>query len=59
VVSTTRQELADMIGTTVETAIRLISKWQRAGIVRAARRAVTLADPAALQAIAAGDTVGA
>ncbi len=54
VVSATRQELADMIGTTVETAIRLTSKWQRAGIVRAARHAITLADPAALQAIADG-----
>lgn len=54
VVSATRQELADMIGTTVETAIRITSKWQRSGVVRAARHQITLADPAALQAIAEG-----
>lgn len=54
VVSATRQELADMIGTTVETAIRIISKWQRAGVVRTVRHAIALADPAALRAIAEG-----
>ena len=54
VVSATRQELADMIGTTVETTIRVISKWQRAGVVRSVRHAVALADPAALRAIADG-----
>lgn len=52
VVSATRQELADMIGTTVETTIRITSKWQRAGVVRAARHEITLADHAALRAIA-------
>jgi CRP/FNR family transcriptional regulator len=54
VVSATRQELADMIGTTVETAIRITSKWQRAGLVRTVRHAITLADPAELRAIADG-----
>jgi CRP-like cAMP-binding protein len=54
VVRTTRKELADMIGTTVETAIRITSKWQRAGVVRAARHAVTITDPVALRAIVAG-----
>jgi CRP/FNR family transcriptional regulator, nitrogen oxide reductase regulator len=54
VVNATRQELADMIGTTVETAIRITSKWQRDGVVRAARHQITLADPAALRAIADG-----
>lgn len=54
VVNATRQELADMIGTTVETAIRITSKWQRAGVVRAARHEVALSDPAALRAIAEG-----
>ena len=55
VVSVTRQELADMIGTTVETAIRITSKWQRSGVVRAVRHEIALADQAALRAIAAGD----
>jgi CRP-like cAMP-binding protein len=60
VVSATRQECADMIGTTVETAIRVTSKWQRAGVVRTARNEITLADPAALRAIAdGGSTHGA
>jgi CRP-like cAMP-binding protein len=55
VVSATRQELADMIGTTVETAIRITSKWQRDGIVRGGRQALGLADPATLRAIAQGE----
>lgn len=54
IVSATRQELADMIGTTVETAIRITSKWQRDGVVKTARHQITLADPEALQAIAQG-----
>jgi CRP/FNR family transcriptional regulator len=28
-----RQEVADMIGTTLETAIRLMSRWQKEGVV--------------------------
>lgn len=55
VVVATRQELADMIGTTVETAIRVTSKWQRAGIVRTQRNVVALADPGALRAIASAE----
>jgi len=55
VVTATRQELADMIGTTVETAIRITSRWQRDGIVRGARQELALADPTALRAIARGD----
>ena len=54
VVNATRQELADMIGTTVETTIRLTTKWQRAGIITTARHAVTLSDRDALRAIADG-----
>ena len=54
VVNATRQELADMIGTTVETAIRITSRWQRDGLIRAARQTIALADPAALRAIARG-----
>jgi CRP/FNR family transcriptional regulator len=30
----TRQEIAEMVGTTVETAIRTMSKFQKAGIIR-------------------------
>lgn len=48
----TRQELADMVGTTVETTIRITSKWQRAGLVRSSRHEIGLADPEALGKIA-------
>lgn len=57
-ISATRQELADMIGTTVETAIRITSKWQRAGVIQSARHEITLTDPAALRAIAKGESSG-
>src|SRR6185503_13416115 len=30
----TRQSLADMTGTTVESAIRVVSRWQKRGLVR-------------------------
>ncbi|MFN8482935.1 MAG: Crp/Fnr family transcriptional regulator [Anaerolineae bacterium] len=48
----TRQTLADMSGTTVETAIRVLSKWRRAGLVREENGALVIADAAALEAIA-------
>ncbi len=53
-VTITRQGLADMVGTTVESAIRATRHWQRAGIVRGARNRLTLAEPKGLEAIAAG-----
>jgi len=52
--SVTRQELADMIGTTVETTIRITSKWQQAGIVTSSRHHLGLVDPTALRRIAEG-----
>jgi len=55
-VTVTRQSLADMVGTTAESAIRVTGRWQRAGIVRAARNRLTLAEPESLEAIAAGRT---
>src|SRR5574337_540840 len=54
VLNVTRQELADMIGTTVETTIRITSKWQQAGIVSSSRHQVGLTDTAALQKSADG-----
>ena len=50
----TRQELADMIGTTVETTIRITSKWQRARIISSSRNRIALADPERLRKIVAG-----
>ncbi len=48
----TRQTLADLSGTTVETTIRVLSKWRRAGYVREQNGSLVIADPAALEAIA-------
>ena len=33
-VALSRQELADLTGTTVETCIRIMSRWSKEGIVR-------------------------
>lgn len=49
-----RQELADLIGTTVETAIRVMSRFRREHLVAEPRGEVLIADPEALQAIAQG-----
>ena len=46
----TRQNLADMTGTTVETAIRVLSRWQREGLVSEADGHVVLTDLATLRA---------
>jgi CRP-like cAMP-binding protein len=51
----TRQELADMVGTTVETAIRVTSRWQRAGFVNSARHRLMITDPTSLARIARGE----
>ena len=50
----TRQELADMVGTTVETTIRITSKWQHARIISSSRNRIALADPEKLRKIVAG-----
>jgi len=51
----TRQSLADMAGTTVETTIRIVSRWLRDGLVREEGTHLVLGDLAALRAIAEGD----
>ncbi|MFI5397911.1 MAG: Crp/Fnr family transcriptional regulator [Candidatus Binatia bacterium] len=56
VLNVTRQELADMIGTTVESTIRITSKWQQAGIVSSSRHQLGLTNPAALRRIAEGES---
>jgi CRP-like cAMP-binding protein len=48
----TRQDVADMTGTTVETAIRVMSKFRRAGFIRTRRGKVVLLDQEALHQIA-------
>jgi len=53
--SVTRQELADMTGTTVETAIRITSRWQRLGVIASSRNQIHLVDAQRLEEIAQGD----
>lgn len=48
----TRQEIADLCGTTIETAIRVMSRWGKDGVVRTERDGFVLLDRAALEALA-------
>ena len=45
----TRQELADMAGTTQETTIRILSQWKEKGIIRSRRSQTVIADLAKLR----------
>ena len=45
-----RQEVADLLGTTLETAIRLMSRWQKEGVVLTEKDGFLIPDPAKLRA---------
>jgi CRP/FNR family transcriptional regulator len=47
-----RQEIADMIGTTIETSIRIMSRWSKDNIVRTDKDGFTVLDRAALEGVA-------
>jgi len=47
-----RQEIADMIGTTIETSIRIMSRWGKDGVVRTEKDGFVIADRAALESVA-------
>lgn len=49
----TRQDIADMSGSTLHTASRIMSGWERQGILARARRKVIVADMTRLRRIAA------
>lgn len=49
-----RQELAEMTGTTLYTASRTLSEWQAAGVVETARRSILIRSPERLRQIAEG-----
>lgn len=51
----TRQSLADMAGTTVETTIRVVSRWLKQGLVREADGRLLLVSVDALRALAEGE----
>lgn len=48
----TRQDIAEMTGTTLHTVSRLLSAWEAQGIVRSGRQKVIVTDPHALMLIA-------
>jgi CRP/FNR family transcriptional regulator, nitrogen oxide reductase regulator len=47
-----RQELADMVGTTIETSIRIMSRWGKQDIVRTEKDGFLLVDRAGLDTLA-------
>ena len=48
-----RQELADLTGTTIETAIRIMSRWGKQRIVLTGKAGFVVLDAAALEVLAA------
>ena len=49
-----RQELADLTGTTIETAIRIMSRWNKDDVLRTERDGFVIVDADALKAAAEG-----
>ncbi|MCC7416202.1 MAG: Crp/Fnr family transcriptional regulator [Acidobacteria bacterium] len=49
-----RQEIADMVGTTIETSIRIMSRWGKDQILRTEKDGFVIVDRGALDAIAMG-----
>jgi CRP/FNR family transcriptional regulator len=56
-ISLTRQDLADMAGTTVETTIRVMSRFTKNKIIKSWHGKVFILKPEALQKIAAGELI--
>lgn len=52
----TRQELAEMAGTTHETAIRALSRFGKQGLIRSARGRITILKPAQLVEVVQGSS---
>jgi CRP/FNR family transcriptional regulator len=50
----TRQEIADMAGTTTETTIRTMTRFKENGIIKSARGRITVLDKNSLRTIAEG-----
>jgi len=51
-VALSRQELADLTGTTIETAIRIMSRWGKEGLVRTDKDGFTIRERRALEGLA-------
>jgi CRP/FNR family transcriptional regulator, nitrogen oxide reductase regulator len=50
----TRQDLADLTGTTIETCIRIMSRWGKEGVVQTERDGFVIPDRRALEKLAEG-----
>lgn len=50
-----RQEIADLAGTTIETAIRLMSRWQKEGVVITEKNGFRIPDIEAIRELIASD----
>jgi len=50
----TREEIADMAGTTTETAIRLMSRLKDGGVIRSGRGKIIILDEARLRLLSEG-----
>lgn len=53
--SLSRQDIADLVGTTIETAIRVMSRWQKEDLVETDKKGFLIRNPAALREIAPED----
>jgi len=53
-IALSRQDLADLTGTTIETCIRLMSRWGKEGVVETAKDGFLLADREALEKLTLG-----
>jgi CRP/FNR family transcriptional regulator len=49
-----RQELADLTGTTIETAIRIMSRWQKEDVLHTEKDGFVVLDQSTLEEVAAG-----
>jgi CRP/FNR family transcriptional regulator, nitrogen oxide reductase regulator len=57
-VGLSRQDLAELVGTTIETAIRIMSRWSKQGLVLTEKGGFVIPDLAALAAVGEGTARG-
>lgn len=53
----TKQDIAEMVGTTVETSIRIMSKFKKSGIISEKEGRITIRDPEKLNSIIGGGSL--
>jgi CRP/FNR family transcriptional regulator len=55
-VALSRRDLAELVATSFETAIRIMSRWEREGVLETTRRGFTLRDMNRLTALSGSTT---